>query len=290
MRARNLNGLRMFDAAARHGNFRLAAEELNLTQGAVAQQVRRLEAELETKLFYRHARGLRLTDPGHEYHTAIREALAIIDDATKRARSERRPIVISTPPSFASKWLVPRLFRFTAQNPGADVRTIASEVLADFKTDGVDIAIRLGKPPFDAALAYEPLADLNLCAVCSPSYRASDREIDALEDFSGYRLIQDGHHHWDDLFEKAGIGKPDKPLQFNQTALAIDAAVHGQGIALTPELLVRDEVAHGTLTVIWRDGRALPEGYFILSPAEGARHGDAEALIAWLLEEARGAV
>ncbi len=289
MPTRNLNGLRMFEAAARHGNFRLAAEELNLTQGAVAQQVRRLEAEYGAKLFFRHARGLRLTEPGHAFHTSIREALAIIDDAVRRLQTERRPIVISTPPSFASKWLVPRLSKFTATHPGADVRTIASEALADLKTDGVDIAVRLGTPPFEGDIESEPLAALDLCAVCSPSYRAAGGKIASLQDFDGYRLIQDGHRHWDDLFAAAGIGKPHKPLQFNQTALAIDAAIHAQGIALAPALLVRDEAEHGSLRVIWRDARPLREGYFILSPAGRKRHPDADAFIAWLLEEARDA-
>ncbi|HEU00956.1 MAG TPA: LysR family transcriptional regulator, partial [Aurantimonas coralicida] len=93
MRTPNLNALRMFDAAARHLNFRLAAEELNLTQGAVAQQVRRLEADLGQVLFHRKARGLALTETGESYHRPIFRALAIIDDATGKLRPETLSLI-----------------------------------------------------------------------------------------------------------------------------------------------------------------------------------------------------
>jgi LysR family transcriptional regulator, glycine cleavage system transcriptional activator len=165
LRTPNLNALRMFDAAARHLNFRLAAEELNLTQGAVAQQVRRLEADLGFKFFHRKARGLALTDTGRSYHTSIRRAISIIEDATQKLQPESHQIRLSIMPSLASKWLVPRLTSFTEQHSEINLEIVASEELANFKSDGINLAIRLGHPPFSNELNMEFLAPLELSAV-----------------------------------------------------------------------------------------------------------------------------
>lgn len=137
MRSPNLNSLKMFDAAARHLNFRLAAEELNLTQGAVAQQVRRLESDLGLQLFYCKARGLALTEVGRRYHRPVSRALAMIDDATRKIQPESTSITLSSTPSFASKWLVPRLVSFSQAYPTIDVQTVASEGLANHRYLGV---------------------------------------------------------------------------------------------------------------------------------------------------------
>lgn len=146
MRAPKLNALRMFDAAARHGSFRTAAEELHLTQGAVAQQVRGLEADLGVALFERKARGLSPTAEGARYHDAVRRALGIIDRATQALRPADTAVRLSVPPSFASKWLVPRLAGFAAAHPDILLDTTASETLTDFRRDGIDLAVRQGLP------------------------------------------------------------------------------------------------------------------------------------------------
>ncbi len=266
MRTPNLNSLRMFDAAARHLNFRLAAEELNLTQGAVAQQVRRLEADLGLKLFHRVARGLTLTEIGSNYHAPVRRAIGIIDDATRKLRPENTRITLSVTPSLAAKWLVPRLSSFAQLHPGIEVQTVASEGLSNFQSDGVDIAIRQGRPPFGNGLHTELLAPLDLRAVCSESYAMTTDVIVRFEDFAKHQLIQDSHRHWDALFEKAGVTAPDRMMQFNQTALAMDAAANGQGVALAPRLLLDIEFAQGKLTQLWQDTQTEQSGYYIVYP------------------------
>ena len=109
----NLNALRIFDAAARYLNFRVAAEELHLTQSAVAQRVRRLESELGLQRFVREARGLASTEAGRRLQAPVRRALAIIEEATVALKPTGARVIVSTTPSFASEWLVPRLPRFT---------------------------------------------------------------------------------------------------------------------------------------------------------------------------------
>jgi len=148
MRSPNLNALKMFDAAARYLNFRLAAEELNQTQGAVAQQVSRLEKDLQLQLFHRQPRGLKLTQSARNTIVSIRRALALIDSATHKLQPLTPRISLSVPPSIASKWLVPCLSQFSQNYPDIDLQTDASERVVDFHRDEADIAIRQGFPPF----------------------------------------------------------------------------------------------------------------------------------------------
>ena len=275
----------MFDAAARHLNFRLAAEELNLTQGAVAQQVRRLESDLGLQLFQRKARGLALTEIGRSYHKPIRRAFAIIDDATLKLVPESTLVTLSITPSFASKWLVPRLASFSEANPQIDLQTVASEGLANFQSDGVSLAIRQAQAPFDDELHAELLAPLDLRAVCSPDYARKAGSINKLQEFTTHQLVQDSHQHWDSLFEEAGLTAQNRVIQFNQTTLAMDAAANGQGIALAPRILLSVEFEQGRLVELWRDNRTDQDSYYIVYP----RHRDVDAMrdafITWLKSE-----
>jgi LysR family glycine cleavage system transcriptional activator len=276
----------MFDAAARHLNFRLAAEELNLTQGAVAQQVRRLESDLGLQLFRRKARGLALTQIGREYHGPVRRAFTLIDDATEKLRPRNRRVTLSVTPSFASKWLVSRLGNFAAAHPDIDLQTVASEELAEFRSDGVEIAIRQGRPPFGDGLRVELLAPLNLCAVCSPDYAANASPIHRFEDFAAHPLIQDAHSHWDALLESAGLKAEHRIMQFNQTALAMDAAANGQGVALAPRLLLSAEFAQGKLVELWQDARADQRGFYVVCPISPGTNPARDRVIEWILSEA----
>ncbi|MEM8497661.1 MAG: LysR substrate-binding domain-containing protein [Pseudomonadota bacterium] len=277
----NLNSLKMFDAAARHLNFRLAAEELHLTQGAVAQQVRRLESNLGLQLFHRKARGLELTVVGRNYHKTIRRALGMIDDATRKLVPESTSVTLSITPSFASKWLVPRLASFSEAHPSIDVQTVASEGLANFQTDRVDLAIRQGHPPFGEALYTELLTPVDLRAVCNPDFAEEFGPFERLDDFANLPLIQDSHNLWDSLLEEAGLSARNKVIQFNQTALAMDAAANGQGIALAPRILITMDLELGRLVEIWRDTRNDQAGYFVVYPRNRVTDTARDALIDW---------
>ena len=285
MRTPNLNALRMFDAAARHLNFRLAADELNLTQGAVAQQVRRLEAELGQTLFHREARGLALTEVGRRYHEPVHRALSMIEAATQNLRPSSGTVTLSVTPSFASKWLVPRLASFTDAHPDLDLRTIASIGLSNFTSDGVDIAVRLGHPPFDPGLETALLSPVDLCAVSSPAYASELGPIDRIEQFAGHRLVQDSQYLWERLLQEVGAKPQARMVQFNQATLAIDAAINDQGIALAPRLLVHDDVAKGRLVVLWRDKAADRGGYYIVYPTASKPTPARDAVVRWVLSE-----
>ena len=277
----------MFDAAARHLNFRRAAEELNLTQGAVAQQVRRLEQELGFKLFHRKARGLDLTESGKQYHGPIRQALGIIIDATESFSSVDKVVKISVQPSLAAKWLVPRLHEFQRSNPDIDVQVIATETLADFKSDGVDLAIRQGELKSDSDIEATLLAPVNLRAVCSPQYASDCRQIGDLSDFTAHPLIQDGHYLWDRIFKEGGITCMPRKNEFNQTSLAMEAAANGQGVALVAELLAQDDIKSGRLVEIWKAGQISNDGFYLLTPKHRKPKAAVRTIVQWCLEAAQ---
>ncbi|WP_175702699.1 transcriptional regulator GcvA [Burkholderia ambifaria] len=283
-----LNALRAFEAAARHLNFRLAADELGVTQGAVAQQVRHLEDVVEVQLFRRLPRGLALTREGLEYFSSVQRALQIISDATDALGERPTVLAVSTTPSFASKWLIPRLADFGRLHPDIEVRVIADERLASFRADGVDIAIRLSKPPFPAGLAAELLAPLDIFAVASPKLLDGGPPIRTPADLSTHALLHDAHDLWPEFIEKLG-GKgradPTKGPRFSQSLLAIDAAVAGQGIALTSEPLVERDIAEGRLRRVFDFSFPMSLGFYVVFPQANAHSEALQAMRRWLFAQ-----
>jgi len=284
MRLPNLNGVRAFECAARHLNFRLAAEELNLTQGAVAQQVRKLETSLGQKLFVRKPRGLELTEKGAAYFTEIHAGLSCIAQATARLAPPSRSLVLSVPPSFASMWLMPRLADFEARYPDIDLQVIASEQLSDFDTDGVDLVVRQASPPFPPDLRSVLLAPLNLVAVASPTYLQTAPPTVSLEDFRAHRLLESSHRNWLHLLGSDEVaGKAARVSRFNQTALAIAAARAGRGVAIAPEALIEPDITSGELKVVWRDEARSATGFYAVAPINLGRSArDRDHLAEWL--------
>lgn len=275
-----LGSLRMFDVSARRLNFGLAAQELNLTQSAVAQRVRQLEQELGIALFLRKPRGLELTDAGRHYHSTISRALAMIDEATLGLSSKERRLTISVTPSFAAKWLVPRLTDFREKHPHVDLQLDASERLANFRSDGVDFGIRLGNPPFGKGLKYELFTRLKLCAVCSPNYLSQHGEERSLDSISGHLLITDSHDYWERFYPDVVDQNRAAGLRVSHTSLAIDAAKAGQGVTITPRIFVNQDIETGTLLLL----RQFPDdnlGFYLVFPE--TRLPDAQGiLIPWL--------
>jgi DNA-binding transcriptional LysR family regulator len=283
-----LNALRAFEAAARHLNFRRAADELRVTQGAVAQQVRHLEDVVEVQLFRRLPRGLALTREGLEYFSSVQRALQIISDATDALGQRPTVLAVSTTPSFASKWLIPRLSDFSRLHPDIEVRVIADERLATFRADGVDIAIRLSKPPFPPGLVAQLLFPLDIFAVASPTLLDGGSPIRKPADLSRHVLLHDAHDLWPEFIEKLG-GKgradPTKGPRFSQSLLAIDAAVAGQGIALTSEPLVERDIAEGRLRRVFDFSFPMSLGFYVVFPQANAHSEALDAMRRWLFAQ-----
>lgn len=277
-----LNALRAFEAAGRHLNFRLAAEEIGVTQGAVAQQVRGLEARLGLSLFYRQPRGLRLTEAGRRYHAPLCQAFRLIADATG-ALSDRQHLTISVTPSFAAKWLVPRLGAFADAHPEIEVQVDAGERLANFQNDGIDIAVRQGRPPFGPGLKAEPLFGTEYVAVCSPDLAG---RITEPQDLLGVTLLNDTHGLWPLFLEQAGCAGQPRIMNFSQTSLAIDAAAAGQGVALANAPLVTKELEARRLVQPVDLSLTADLGFYVITPVRSKQPRLAAIMRDWLLAQA----
>ncbi len=285
-----LTALRAFEAAGRHLNFRRAAEEIGVTQGAVAQQVRGLEATLKVKLFHRQPRGLALTEEGRAYHAPLRRAFRLLEEASDALQPKAAVLTISVTPSFATRWLVPRLGAFMQSNPALDVRIVASQDLADFQSDGVDIAVRQGKPPFGPGLTAELLYPFAFYAVCSPDLQAGRHPIRGPQDLHHHVLLHDAHGLWPLFLETFGADRPlasKRALKFSQTALALEAAVAGQGVALACDPMVEDDLAAGRLCRPLAMTVESEIGFYVVAPRSPRRAGHVGLMRDWLLSQSR---
>jgi LysR family transcriptional regulator, glycine cleavage system transcriptional activator len=286
----SLNGLRAFEAVTRHLNFRLAAQELGVTQGAVAQQIRALEAELGMKLFERRPRTLVPTEAGHSYAPNIRRAFEMMQEATEALRPQGKQITISVTPTFASKWLIPRLPDLTDAHPDIDLRIVATDRIADFQTDGVDLAVRLGRPPFGADLNADLLFRQVVVAVGSPLLIEKLGRPEESDNLSRYPLLHDAHNLWPRFLESigsAGASLEKKNIRFNQTALAIDAAIAGQGLALASSLFVQDNLTSGRLIRLFGEGLRLGLDFYVVAPCRPRHAQSVKKVTEWLSRASR---
>ncbi|MGV1756217.1 transcriptional regulator GcvA [Rhizobium sp. A22-96] len=285
----SLNGLKAFEVAARHLSFRVAAEELGVTQGAVAQQVRGLEAELGVKLFERMPRSLVLTGEGRGYIADIRRAFEIIAQATGDLRPQPVRLTISTTPTFASKWLIPRLPDFTSRHPDLDLHILATERMSGFQADGVDLAVRYGRPPFGPGLATELLFEQEIIAVCSPVLLRDREPPKTSEELAGYALLHDAHNSWPEFIDThfGGAAQPSyKGISFNQTSHAIEAAIAGQGIVLANRDFVARDMKEGRLMQVVEGTLSGSADFYLVWPRY-RKSPAIETVIAWMSEEAR---
>ena len=264
-----LNGLKAFEAAARSESFTRAAEELNVTQGAVSQQVKRLEATLGLKLFRRERQRLILTEAGRNYLVVIRDALDQIAVGTQRLlqRQESGVLTISTSADFAAKWLVNRLSRFAERHPDVDLRVSATAPYADFARDDVDIAIRHGDgnwPGLDVQRLYSE----RLFPVCSPRLVAGRKRITKAADLLKFPLLRlEDAKNWTRLFEAAGVKAPVGPGPvLNRASMLIDAAIDGQGIALARTALAAWDLINGRLVRPIDVSLRMANTYWIVCP------------------------
>lgn len=255
--ALGLRSLRTYAAAARHLHFTKAAEELNVTTAAISHQVRELESQLGVSLFERRGKTLRLSAEGEIMRQATEKAIAALEGGIERLRARRSgdQVRVSASPSMAARWLVPRLERFLAHHQQADIRVDVSYTETDFAQEATDLSIRYGAPQGVQA-QVDRLFVASVFPVCSPRLLGAHWPLRKPSDLLQYKLI---HVDWPDSrgqwpswqswMQAAQV--PDMGVQpglhFQQTSLAIDAAIAGQGIALGEASMVQDDLASGRL-------------------------------------------
>lgn len=291
MRLPPLNAVRAFDAVARLGSVRAAAEELAVTPAAVSQQLRVLEANLGLPLTRRDGRGIALTDAGRSWHGEIARHLRAIAVAAERVRPGRRVVQVTVVPSFGSRWLLPRLPMFTARQPEIEVRIEASATVVDLAQDSFDLAIREGMGVYPEAESVL-LFPLEVLALASPSYVRMLKGRGRKLDWSRARLLHEGSlDFWPDWVAAMGVEGVDvaRGLYFSHTMMTLDAAVDGQGVTLSPRCLAERELQHGQLVQVEPRSYLPGRGYYLAWARRGLRalSPAAVAFRDWVIEEAQ---
>ena len=290
-----LNALRAFEAAARHMNFTRAADELSVTPGAVSQQIQNLEDFIGAALFRRTPRGLLLTDAAQTALPALREAFDRLGEAASllTAAVDGRRVTVSAAPSFAAKWLVPRLGRFEAAKPEVDVWLTAGMELVDFAAGEVDVAIRYGSGHYPG-LEVTRLMSETVLPVCAPSL-LNERPLTGPSDLEGRILLHDGSPDADDScpdwamwLAARGVKGVDgaRGPRFNQSSLVIEAAMNGRGVALAKRALAQADIDAGRLVSPFDISTAVDFAYYVVHPKAKGRLSQVKAFTAWLKSEA----
>ncbi len=288
-----LNGLRAFEAAARHMSFTRAAEELSVTQAAVSHQVKALEARLGVQLFRRASRSLILTEDGQRYLPDVRGAFDLIATATTRLRKQDSVgmLTVSVTASFGSKWLVPRLPRFRELQPEIDVRVHAADELVDFSRGSVDMAIRYGRGNWPDLHAME-LFNETFFPVCSPQLLAGPRPLREPSELRHHTLLHEDLMaiDWAVWLRTAGVQgvDPTRGPVFSHANMSLQAAADGQGVALGRSPLADDDLAAGRLVRLFEVSLPGDWAYHIVCPRATADRPKIVAFRDWLLAEVRG--
>jgi len=292
-----LNSLRAFEAAARHLSITKAAEELSVTPAAISHQVKGLEEYLGVPLFRRLNKALLLTDAGQACLPALREGFDLLADAMSiiRAREEGRALTVSVPPSFAAKWLVPRLDHFTQAHPGIDVRIDATLRLIDLHREDVDLAIRYGPGGYEGLHVDQLLSD-EVFPVCSPRLMEGEHPLKSPDDLRYHTLLhfdgpvgQTGYPDWRMWLRAAGVEdiEASRGPRFSLASHAVVAATEGQGVALVGNVLAGSDIAAGRLVKPFEVSVAIDFKYYLVCPTVSAQNPKVVAFRNWLLEEAK---
>ncbi|MGH6767314.1 MAG: transcriptional regulator GcvA [Bradyrhizobium sp.] len=286
----SLNGLRAFEAAARHLSFTNAATELNVTQTAISHQIRRLEEELGVRLFVRQNRALALTPQATEYLPGVRAAFNDLRFATDRLlrKDNENVLTVSTLASLAAKWLLPRLPAFQEAHPGIDVRITTSTALVDFKTGDVDAAIRYGRGHWPGLRADWLMAD-ELFPVCSPALITGSKPLRCPEDLAEQTLLHTSAGYNDDWrlwLTAAGLPAniSKRPgLTFDLILVTVQAAIDGLGVAMGRTSYVEADIAKGRLVVPFKIALPADAGFYLVSPEARADSPKLSAYRKWLV-------
>jgi LysR family transcriptional regulator, glycine cleavage system transcriptional activator len=291
--------LKVLEAAARHLNFTRAAAELGLTPGAVSHQIKELETQLGVDIFIRTNRSLRLTAAGKIFNEAATNALAALATAARRARQTQpgAPLRISASSSITAKWLVPRMHRFAELEPKTDVRIDMTCETPSLNRDDVDVAICYGHA-IAAGTRADPLFDHSIFPVCSPMWLQAVLPLESPADLLRLTLI---HLSWSGLgvtwpdwrtwMLAAGVERyePRPGLHFEDSSLAIQAAIEGHGVALGDAALVADDLIAGRLVrpfALAIDGP--PQfAYFLVSRLDSSDNPVVYRFHEWALGEAQ---
>lgn len=290
----SLNALRVFEAAARHGGFASAAEELNVTPAAVSHQVKTLESQLDVALFVRHPRGLELTGAGRQLlpqltrgldHLARAVGSVVGGDIAGR-------LIVNAAPSFAALWLVPRLQGFVRAYPEIQLRVLNSGKPPDLQKGETDVRLTYGAGNYPRLLTRLLMRE-EVFPVCAPSL-LNHSPLRRFADLRNHTLLHDintGDDEptmtWRRWLRDAGETRidPDRGIEFGDSVLLTEAAVRGQGVALGRTSLAGDYLASGRLVRPLKTARPADYAYYMVTTHAGAEQPRIRAFLDWLVAQ-----
>lgn len=291
-----LNALRVFESAARHLSFAKAAAELNVTPAAVSHQIKGLEARLGVALFRRLNRRLLLTDAAQLCLPGIRDGFQQLQTALGRVANpaDANQLAVTSAPTFAARWLLPRLEKFRRAHPAIEFRLEASDRLVDLAHEPFDLAIRYGAGRYPG-MRKDYLLSAHEFPVCSPKLLEGPHPLRKPEDLKHHTLI---HYDFEDrpdsplpnwrswlLAARVKDVDPSKGPRLSPETMAIDAAIQGQGVALSAEALVSRDLAAGRLVKPFQVVLKLDFAYWLVSPKAKAEKPAVVIFRNWLLAE-----
>lgn len=290
-----LNALRAFDAAARHMSFKHAADDLSVTPAAISQQIRSLEEFLDVELFRRTNRSLVLTEAAQLSLAPLKQAFELMEESVDILTDSKTAnhLKVSVSPSFASKWLVPRIAHYYERRPDAVVKIDATMQVTDFKIEDTDICIRYGLGNYPGLYVEEILRE-TIFPVCSPDLAETGNLTECPSAILNHTLIHDDSTveddsapNWTMWLKAAGIEAPEgmPALHFNNNALAIEAAVAGRGVALARSAIAEEDLKAGRLIRPFGKGVPLDFKHYIVCPHDSLKNERVQEFIDWLRAE-----
>lgn len=282
-----LNSLKSFEAAGRLLSFTAAAGELNVTQAAISHQIKVIEEYLGVPLFNRYPRRLTLTEQGRALLPEVIEAFDRVSQAV--AAINRQPysndLSVRLAPSFAAKWLSPRLKYFWLQYPEVDLRLYHAHAAVDFEREDIDIAVTYGKGDW-SGVVVDKLLSLDFFPVCSPSFLTNDKPLTDIRNLRYYALLHDANYEcWQEWLALAGIDDiaANRGTIIDDTNVLIQAAIDGQGIALGSTTFVEDLLESGRLVKPFEVTLVNEFAYFVVYPEKHLQNPAVRAFKEWLL-------
>ena len=274
----HLNALRAFEAAARLLSFSRAAEELNVSHSTISHHIKGLEQALGMDLFLRQNRRVVLTSAGEILYPVLERAFSEISLALTMLKEsrEKEPLKVTVTPSFANKWLMPRMSRFRDEHPGIEVQLLPSTSRAEFSRAGIDVGVRTGWGKW-SGLKAEELTPVHMTPLCSPRLLEGRGRPDSPEGLANFTLIHADvssmagiKSEWREWLVAAGAKKVDftRGLSFHDPGLALQAAIDGLGVAMGYVELAEADIAEGRLVRLFETEVRHPWSYYIVVPED----------------------
>ena len=290
-----LRSLQAFEAAARHLSFAKAAQELNVTPGAISHQIKTLEDWLGAPLFHRLTRALRLTEAGEASAKSLTQGFDLLAEAAHhmKSRSDDGLLTVSVSPGFGSLWLVPRLDRFRQLHPNIEIRIDGTDRLIDVAGGDADVAIRYG-PGGYSDVHSDRLFAMRATPVCSPETRDRGSGLKDPQDLASHTLLhvdwKETEGSWRTWLLAAGMHDVDpfKGPKFTKEEMAVRAALDGEGVALIGDRMAANHLASGRLVRPFDKDLSTPLvfAYFLLTPRDRLDQPKINTFRTWVLSEA----